>query len=334
MQWISRGKDYPNFISELYRVGYARINAISQPLITSSIKEFQTFQRVGHFAPYPSLAIIHVEQYLILNSSPHTIKMPSSTHQAKRPYGGSHGYSQSTITSYFPSTTLSRDEISDSSNPYSSEPVSSSTPYLPASVQSNLLSVGMRVRKSVPEGYKTGSYSAFTLFSDTICAPLEPKPLIRRTYQSRRKELTPFCGIMKVGGLAQQEYVEEYEEVLEEDDIPFLCSQGSTISDVSVTSLPPNKRRHESDDEDGGGLWRMEESPLTSSLFRSGSEMDLGSRVMAKPKTRRKGIGGYDMKGKGGDTQTGDQENVVMDFEEADFLDFGWRGTEVDMRDV
>lgn len=31
-------------------------------------------------------------------------------------------------------------------------------PALPPSVKSNLLNVGMRVRKSVPEGYKSGSY--------------------------------------------------------------------------------------------------------------------------------------------------------------------------------
>ncbi|KAF8532914.1 hypothetical protein BDD12DRAFT_901208 [Trichophaea hybrida] len=48
---------------------------------------------------------------------------------------------QATITSFF--------------KPTAAEP----TPALPDFVQSGLLSVGMRVRKSVPEGYKSGTYA-------------------------------------------------------------------------------------------------------------------------------------------------------------------------------
>src|SRR3954451_22137749 len=40
-------------------------------------------------------------------------------------------------------------------------------PILPGQVQTGLLTVGMRVRKAIPEGYKTGStYNAFTLWAD------------------------------------------------------------------------------------------------------------------------------------------------------------------------
>lgn len=90
------------------------------------------------------------------------------------------------------------------------------SPELPAHVQSNLLNVGMRVRKSVPEGYKTGSsYSAFSLWADADAdadagssppstAPTPtPAPAAGSALSSRR-ELLPFCGIHKVGGLAAQ----------------------------------------------------------------------------------------------------------------------------------
>jgi len=48
----------------------------------------------------------------------------------------------------------------------------SSTP-LPDSVQSGLLSVGMRVRKSVPEGYKSGTY-AFNNHLPSMGLPTPP----------------------------------------------------------------------------------------------------------------------------------------------------------------
>ncbi len=109
---------------------------------------------------------------------------------------------------------------------------------LPASVQSNLLTVGMRVRKSVPEGYKTGGgggeMAAFAFkTSDAWAAPttaalaaaaataaaaaaagpgmsLSVHPPVTGIYRnpsavmSSRRELLPFCGLHKVGGLAIQ----------------------------------------------------------------------------------------------------------------------------------
>ncbi|KAI1199137.1 ribonucleotide reductase inhibitor-domain-containing protein [Nemania serpens] len=88
-------------------------------------------------------------------------------------------------------------------------------PHIPASVQANLLSVGMRVRKSVPEGYKTGDYNAFVLWDDSDANPaaaaaaaaagaLGEGQRSRANAFSSPRELLPFCGIHKVGGLDTQ----------------------------------------------------------------------------------------------------------------------------------
>ncbi|KAI0476047.1 hypothetical protein GGR56DRAFT_449017 [Xylariaceae sp. FL0804] len=104
------------------------------------------------------------------------------------------------------------------------------SPSLPDAVQANLINVGMRVRKSVPEGYKTGSYSAFALWDEgdtpiaaaaasyaasaagtTAIPPAAStasmavgefgQRLRANAVSTPRTELLPFCGIHKVGGL-------------------------------------------------------------------------------------------------------------------------------------
>ncbi|KAE8449045.1 hypothetical protein EG329_008633 [Mollisiaceae sp. DMI_Dod_QoI] len=246
------------------------------------------------------------------------------THQAKRPYAGS----QPSITSYFSPSANSNYSVS--SSPYDSR-----SPPLPPNVQSNLLSVGMRVRKSVPEGYKTGTYSAFQLFSDPSTTPPihnentsangTTKPRTRPRAGAR--ELTPFCGILKVGGMAQQQwgiYNSGSASAVEEDsdhDMPFLSSQGSTISDVSVDTPNGHKRRFfEGEDE------------VLEDIAGSGGRA-LGERVLAVPR-RKKWTGkvpdpvrivgqenlGFSVRDVGED----------VDFEEAEFLDYGLVG-EVEM---
>ncbi|TAQ88577.1 hypothetical protein B7494_g3104 [Chlorociboria aeruginascens] len=212
-------------------------------------------------------------------------------HQAKRPYNGS----QSQITNYFsPSTSTTPPPYPRCGH--------IAPPPLPAAVQSNLLSVGMRVRKSVPEGYKTGSYSAFTLFADSS-APSSfsstsntDMPQERKIGRSRARELTPFCGILKVGGMGVQDLPEE------EDDVPSL-SQGSTDSEVSVQSLG-NKRRFEEEAEDGDGR----------SVFRLGNGWS-EDRVFAVPRRKKEKVG-----------VVMGQENMNIiegnDFEDAEFLDY------------
>ncbi|KAL1884231.1 hypothetical protein VTK73DRAFT_5367 [Phialemonium thermophilum] len=119
--------------------------------------------------------------------------------------------SQRHITSYFKNVTGAQ---TFSNNP---SDTTDRAPLLPPSVQANLLSVGMRVRKSVPEGYKTGGpYGSlpFCIEADgtahsTIPSPGAPfssarMPTPTSPPQSSSRELLPFCGIHRVGGLAVQ----------------------------------------------------------------------------------------------------------------------------------
>lgn len=218
----------------------------------------------------------------------------------------------------------------------------------------------MRVRKSVPEGYKTGNYSAFTLFSESATHLMPSTAGHQISYarsQSRntyaRKELTPFCGILKVGGLSQQpagrDY-EEFDEIPEDDeyDVPFLSSQGSTISDVSVASEMASAHKRRIDEDDGDeidavdiqhyeNIWRDEQVSPRSRPVDLGMGLDISSRSMAVPKSRRKPYGSRMVGGIGKlmDVGMGGQENVMsMDFEEADFLDYRAWTEDVGMSDV
>ncbi|ELR07138.1 hypothetical protein VC83_02400 [Pseudogymnoascus destructans] len=250
--------------------------------------------------------------------------MPAPTHQAKRPYAGTHSqHHQSSITSYFPSPSGAAPSPTTVRN-------ASSPPVLPATVQSSLLNVGMRIRKSVPEGYKTGSYSSFALFSDQA-PPSKPQ---QQPQQQRRvkqvpggaaRELAPFCGIMKVGGLAVQapqggddEYLDDDDGVLDEDDVPGMSSQGSTLSAYSTAAT--HKRRLSassvgSDDDEGAAQYSwadVEISPKTQAPQQGQAWGGAGNRAMALPRRmKRAGAGGA----------MGGQENGV-DFEEAGFLDY------------
>jgi hypothetical protein len=182
----------------------------------------------------------------------------------------------------------------------------------------------MRVRKSVPEGYKTGSHSAFGLFSDATPVRQIQEPRPRRTAQRQRAaELAPFCGIMKVGGLSQQQSSWEVrdmemnnsaimDEEEEDQDVPAL-SQGSTNSDISVASRGVGKRRFEVDEEE-----TIDDRDVAMSA----------RRIIAVP--RRRG----DVKVNNAQVHIVGQENTEdLDFGEADFLDYGL-ADEVEMAGV
>lgn len=63
----------------------------------------------------------------------------------------------------------------------------------------------MRVRKSVPEGYKTHKTMPAEGFPFPSTAPAVAAP-VRPTYStSNSRELAPFCGLHKVGGFSAQE---------------------------------------------------------------------------------------------------------------------------------
>ncbi|KAG6117775.1 hypothetical protein E4U13_000785 [Claviceps humidiphila] len=239
---------------------------------------------------------------------------------------------QRQITSFFSSRTGDSHDTATSH----SEAQAPRKPLLPSSVQANLLSVGMRIRKSVPEGYRTSGPSAFKLWTDnsttattntastaaaTAAASNVPQ---RSVIRAPTSELLPFCGINKVGGLAtqpvfardmypdQDDYYSD-EQLLDHDAVPEL-----TLSQESVDSLvsEPSRKRVYTDMElheaptmpQSLGGWDDEVSPRSFAPSEWGS-----SRVMAVPKPRvRQGVWVKGM----------DRENTVgdEDFEEASFL--------------
>ncbi|CAG8958501.1 hypothetical protein HYFRA_00009815 [Hymenoscyphus fraxineus] len=244
-------------------------------------------------------------------------------HPAKRPYNGS----QPSITSYFSAATPDNPAFSNSTSPEQRH-------LPPTNVQANLLSVGMRVRKSVPEGYKTGSqYSSFALFSDPssanapVCATpnAAASPRTKMGSRPRARELTPFCGILKIGGLAQQVegvYASSGRDVEDEEELGFPgfdSSQGSTssFSSFETTARPfgdiglGNKRRFEEEEED-------------DVVVRS-----MGGRAIAVPKRKKDGK----MGAVGVPAFAYGQENA-NDFQDAEFLDYKLATEEVEMSGV
>ncbi|TQV97945.1 hypothetical protein V2A60_006344 [Cordyceps javanica] len=212
----------------------------------------------------------------------------SSTARVKRPFAGaSADPSQRQITSFF----------SAQSGAPAVEP-SRQQAVLPVDIQSNLLSVGMRIRKSVPEGYKTEGHSAFKLWTDST-TPNAPK--IRNSTRVTSRELLPFCGINKVGGFeSQPSFV--HDDVPAEDAVPELTMSQETV-DGSENTTPSRKRIYD-DDEDAQQL-NGELSP--------GSRGN--ARLLAVPHSRMK---------KNTTSRTFGQENRTLDqdFQDAEFLVF------------
>lgn len=158
-----------------------------------------------------------------------------STPRTKRQFAGaSVDPNQRSITSFFNSQSPSKAPVE--TNP--------TQPALPASVQANLLSVGMRVRKSVPEGYKTVGTSAFKLWTDNT--PLPAQTTRSTTVKASSRELLPFCGINRVGGLdSQPEFERDDDDVPDLDDLPEL-----TMSQESNDTVDDNSRKRFFDDDE------------------------------------------------------------------------------------
>lgn len=151
--------------------------------------------------------------------------LPAEQHRTKRPF-------QPSITSYFHTANdLSDIDDSDADDDYIRSGSRLRTipqpkphhptlaPTVPSHIQSSLLSVGMRVRKSVPEGYKTPKPSSLTASHAQTPQPLRkphsafrdspptdlhiPADSLAASLQHQR-ELLPFCGLNKIGGYAEQ----------------------------------------------------------------------------------------------------------------------------------
>lgn len=213
-----------------------------------------------------------------------------SAPRAKRPFAGAAADpSQRQITSFFTSNRPAATASAPQKHPQQ--------PTLPSAVQSDLLSVGMRVRKSVPEGYKTGSpHSAFRLWDERGGA-VRP-----RRGGAGAGELVPFCGVHRIGGYSVQPA--RHDDIEDEDgdgeEMPGLTSSQETAGSVEFENS--KKRGYEDDDDD--------EKEGLEILGASAMAGNGASRVIAVPKGVRKIVSGND------------QENLaVNDFEEADFLD-------------
>ncbi|EME47147.1 hypothetical protein DOTSEDRAFT_69190 [Dothistroma septosporum NZE10] len=174
----------------------------------------------------------------------------SSSHIRKRQYQPS---TQTRLSSYF-----SRDAIP------SIQQSESLSPVLPADTAASLLSVGMRVRKSVPEGYKTHKTLGSPGFPFPSTAPPTFSAPSRPAYSPMQtQELTPFCGLHKIGGLAAQDIPSSAPAIMKVDDgdeydVPALStSQGSFVSTQSSSataarsSAEGKKRTYEDEAEDG-----------------------------------------------------------------------------------
>ncbi|KAL1865880.1 hypothetical protein Daus18300_006992 [Diaporthe australafricana] len=242
-----------------------------------------------------------------------------SAPRTKRQFAGSASDpAQRQITSFF----STRDPL-DSSSISASTETSSSRPVLPADTQSHLLNVGMRVRKSVPEGYKTGSYSAFSLWSDSDSAAMKNTTTTTTPGSAQvppsgtgQRELLPFCGINKVGGLSSQPTPGldvrtfpvprlQLGSIPSIDDVPSLTSSQASIDSNSSqpaltinTSSGASRKRIYSEDEDSdapsvtdslqvpGGAW-MDGEVSPRSLVPVGWD-NTNTRVMAIPKKNRR----------------------------------------------
>ncbi|KAI1741992.1 ribonucleotide reductase inhibitor-domain-containing protein [Xylaria scruposa] len=276
-----------------------------------------------------------------------------SAPRTKRQFAGAASDpAQRQITSFFTSTTTG------TASQTSSTAQRLDNAQLPAYVQTNLLSVGMRVRKSVPEGYKTGNYSAFALWDESDTGPttstMGEGQRSRANAFSSPRELLPFCGIHRVGGLDVQSGDDRptpstfrlpvgtsttpaYQPIFgvngtDIDDMPGLTSsQESVESNASGTTPPPGTRKRffveDEDDQIPGqlNLWRYNSDISLSPLNNNGRPM----AVPRKGRLRAKFSGtATAMSGAG-------QENLMVvdsDFEEAEFLDQAtW---EVDMNDA
>ncbi|KAJ4401442.1 hypothetical protein N0V85_005520 [Neurospora sp. IMI 360204] len=295
-----------------------------------------------------------------------------SNSRTKRQFAGAASDpAQRSITSFFKTTPSKDDSQFDSiSSAASAKAAPLNGPVLPPTIRSSLLNVGMRVRKSVPEGYKTGkiasgfpswmddsnntnsnhiSGSGASAFAgnnghDRPVSAAPPAPAVTAA-SSANRELTPFCGIHKIGGYAVQD-----------DNSAALSSQDSNASSVSnpssvrfattqfVQDAANRKRIHEDGSEEGGaGLfgedmdWRRREEfyddqgeeraprslePMAWCGGGSKTNTIANDRVMAVPKGRGSqftqttiNFGGYVPQSSG--------VAPVDDFEEAPFLDYG-----------
>ena len=234
----------------------------------------------------------------------------SAKRSFKRPF-------QPSISSYF-------SHVRDTDCHPATTQTSTLSPILPATIQSSLLNVGMRVRKSVPDGYKT-KQKMFCDLSKPFGASTSKSDQTRSASTSFNG-LLPYCGILKVGGYESQQPVPEADLPplqSDHDDWGFPSSQESNVSTISNTSLTApacvpiatissNKRRREDADEEDLDLESQPVSPRSRPISHTRMPNLNDIRPIALPKSRKKVSQAEEIK---------ESEMVdVGDFGEAEFL--------------
>lgn len=179
----------------------------------------------------------------------------------------------------------------------------------------------MRIRKSVPEGYKTKSK---VLSTSNSYGPFRVDGSLHRSYGPAG--LLPYCGISKTGNLEQGPAPPQDELPpldFSNDDDGFSSSQESILYDAPpgdrFASLPllvnSNKRPYDEQEE----LGPAHSDPLRSHPVGNANSTHLMAlRPLLQPKTR-KGRPQREASLK----DWGEEGMEVDDFEDADFLRLG-----------
>ncbi|KAL1594051.1 hypothetical protein SLS59_009082 [Nothophoma quercina] len=229
-------------------------------------------------------------------------------------------------------------------------------PTVPDQVQSSLLSVGMRVRKSVPEGYKTPkTLTSLHTQATTTQTPLRkphnafrdvhptleiPVDILATTLQHQR-ELLPFCGLNKIGGYAEQPQPTTTLNLFGGVHQAFNQPFSSQDSGYGTDNLRSKGKRGWSEEDSrpnlnissnnflfaipNNGAFGDDDIPV-SPLSESPPPSLPPQRTIAQPKSRRQQRHEEDLDMDLGYESRGMQEGRLAaghasDFEEADFLD-------------
>lgn len=165
---------------------------------------------------------------------------------------------------------------------------------LPTAIQSSLLNVGMRVRKSVPEGYRTQPKLSCGL-TDALNNPTSEHDSV--TPPRGFTGLVPYCGILRTGGHNIQPAPAEEDLpplLFDCDDCGFMPSQESTASSDSLrptVTLPVvTSHKHLREDEDDELDAKSQSiSPRSYPPFSHTRMPNLDRlRPIALPRTRKK----------------------------------------------
>ncbi|KAI4129217.1 MAG: hypothetical protein LQ338_002329 [Usnochroma carphineum] len=173
---------------------------------------------------------------------------------------------------------------------------SPSPPKLPTAIQSSLLNVGMRIRKSVPEGYKTQITKTSSLLTDS--QNQNDAGLYGRNPGRGYAELVPYCAVMKTGG-----YEVQSQGTLEPDVMPAVWFDGNDEAEELPSSqesveepeavvvwggiaVSGQKRRFIDEEDHGRESWGKVVERTVTSLSVKEIQASMALRPMAQARNR------------------------------------------------